>query len=87
MSAGPRTPYSGPVFLRVQLLNGRTEVIALEEGNSPEEELARFVSRQGRYAEDWVPLGKEEGKTKPPYEYVRYDQIVSVKPVKPKKMS
>jgi hypothetical protein len=47
-----------------------------EEGNSVEEELERFLKRDGRYAADWVPLQKASRKL-----FVRYEQIVLVSPI------
>ncbi len=44
--------------------------VVVTEGNSPRQELARFLNREGPYAQKWIRL--ESG------EYVRYDNIVSV---------
>ncbi len=52
----------------------RTEL--LEEGHSVEEELELFLSRDGRYAGDWVPLQKASRQL-----FVRYEQIVLVSPM------
>jgi hypothetical protein len=46
------------------------DTIAVTEGISPHEELARFLNRQGPYAQMWIRLASGE--------YVRYDHIVSV---------
>jgi hypothetical protein len=46
--------------------------IALPAGESLREELARFLNRQGPYAQLWIKLASGE--------YVRYDAIVSVAP-------
>ena len=38
---------------------------------TPQEELTRFLNRQGPYAQIWIRLGSGE--------YVRYDHIVSIR--------
>ena len=48
----------------------RPEKIELAEGDSVQEELARFLNRQGPYAQMWLRLASGE--------YVRYDVIESV---------
>jgi hypothetical protein len=48
------------------------EQIAVPEGESAREELARFLNRQGPYAQMWIRLASGE--------YVRYDAIESVAP-------
>jgi hypothetical protein len=48
------------------------EQIALPEGEPVREELARFLNRQGPYAQMWIRLASGE--------YVRYDAIVSIAP-------
>ncbi len=48
----------------------RPERIAVTQGISVQEELTRFLNRQGPYAQMWIRL--ESG------EYVRYDLIASV---------
>jgi hypothetical protein len=48
----------------------RPERIAVTQGISVQEELARFLNRQGPYAQMWIRL--ESG------EYIRYDLIASV---------
>jgi hypothetical protein len=48
------------------------ERIALTDGDSVEDELARFLNRQGPYAQMWIRLVSGE--------YVRYDAIESVAP-------
>jgi hypothetical protein len=50
----------------------RPERIVLPAGESVHEELARFLNRQGPYAQMWIRL--ESG------EYVRYDAIESIAP-------
>jgi len=47
------------------------ELIELREGESLEQALDDFMSRKGRFAGEWVPIGAS-GR------YVRYDQIVQV---------
>ena len=44
--------------------------IALTDGDSVQDELARFLNRQGPYAKMWIRLASGE--------YVRYDAIESV---------
>ena len=48
------------------------EQIALGEVDSVQDELARFLNRQGPYAQMWIRLASGE--------YVRYDAIESVQP-------
>jgi hypothetical protein len=48
----------------------RPESIPITEGMTPHEELARFLNRQGPYAQMWIRLTSGE--------YVRYDLIESV---------
>lgn len=48
----------------------RPERVAVTDGVSLRDELARFLNRQGPYAQMWIKL--ETG------EYVRYDVITSV---------
>lgn len=50
----------------------QAERIPLADGDSVQEELARFLNRLGPYAQMWIKL--ESG------EYVRYDAIESVQP-------
>jgi hypothetical protein len=59
------------VSLRVRI-SGREEDdrVPVTEGNSPHQELTRFLNREGPYAQKWIRL--ESG------EYVRYESIVSV---------
>jgi hypothetical protein len=64
------------VYLEVTLLNGQNYSIPVEEGHSVEEELELFLSRDGRYAGDWVPLQKASRQL-----FVRYEQIVLVSPM------
>jgi hypothetical protein len=44
--------------------------IAVPEGTTPRDELARFLNRQGPYAQLWIKLSSGE--------YVRYEHIVSI---------
>jgi hypothetical protein len=55
-------------------ISGRAqpERIALTDGDSVQEELARFLNRQGPYAQMWIRLASGE--------YVRYDAIESIAP-------
>ena len=48
------------------------EQIALTDGDSVKDELARFLNRQGPYAQMWIRRASGE--------YVRYDAIESVAP-------
>jgi hypothetical protein len=48
----------------------RPERITLAGGESVQEELARFLNRQGPYAQMWIRLASGE--------YVRYDAIESI---------
>lgn len=60
------------MHFRVTLLPDRhIELIELREDESLEQALNDFMSRQGRFAGDWVAIGAS-GR------YVRYDQIVQV---------
>jgi hypothetical protein len=59
------------------MIAGRTEPerIDVTPGESLRDELARFLNRQGPYAQMWIRLASGE--------YVRYDAIVSVAPSTP----
>jgi hypothetical protein len=48
------------------------EQIAVTDGESVHDELARFLNRQGPYAQMWIRLDSGE--------YVRYDAITSIAP-------
>ena len=48
------------------------ERITLTDGDSVQDELARFLNRQGPYAQMWIRLASGE--------YVRYDAIESIAP-------
>lgn len=63
------------VYLEVTLVNGQNYSIPIEEGASVDQELELFLSRQGRYASEWVPLQKAGREL-----FVRYEQIVLVSP-------
>jgi len=64
------------VYLEVTLVNGQNYSIPVEGDHSVEEELELFLSREGRYATDWVPLQKASRKL-----FVRYEQIILVSPM------
>ena len=55
-------------------ISGRAgpERIEVGDGESVQDELARFLNRQGPYAQMWIRLASGE--------YVRYDAIESVQP-------
>ena len=55
-------------------ISGRAEPerIDLGDGESLQDELARFLNRQGPYAQMWIRVASGE--------YVRYDAIESVAP-------
>jgi riboflavin biosynthesis pyrimidine reductase len=63
-------------YLEVRI-SGREQParIALTDGGPVQEELARFLNRQGPYAQMWIRLASGE--------YVRYDAIESVAPPPP----
>ena len=63
------------MFLEVTLTNGQNYSVPVEEGHSVEEELDLFLTRQGRYADEWVPLQKAGRKL-----FVRYEQVILVSP-------
>jgi hypothetical protein len=48
----------------------QSEKIALPDGGAVQDELTRFLNRQGPYAQMWIRLASGE--------YVRYDAIMSV---------
>jgi hypothetical protein len=60
-------------YLEVRI-SGREQParIALADDGSVREELARFLNRQGPYAQMWIRLASGE--------YVRYDAIESIAP-------
>jgi hypothetical protein len=59
-------------YLEVTLAGRQTpERIAVTDGVSLRDELARFLNRQGPYAQLWIRLASGE--------YVRYDLIESVR--------
>ena len=59
------------VYLTVRISGReRPEQIVLTDGDSAQNELARFLNRQGPYAQMWIRLGSGE--------YVRYDAIESI---------
>jgi hypothetical protein len=63
------------VYLEVTLVNGQNFSIPIEQDNSVERELELFLTREGRYADEWVPLQKAGREL-----FVRYEQIVLVSP-------
>jgi len=64
----------GVMHFRVTLLPDRhVELIELIEGESLDQALKNFMSREGRFASEWVPI---DAGTQ--IRYVRYDQIVQV---------
>lgn len=63
------------MYLEVTLTNGQNYSIPIEEGQSVEKELELFLTREGRYAAEWVPLQKAGRDL-----FVRYEQIVLVSP-------
>jgi hypothetical protein len=63
------------VYLEVTLVNGQNYSIPIQEGHSLDEELELFLTRQGRYADEWVPLQKASREL-----FVRYEQIILVSP-------
>ena len=63
------------MFLEVTLTNGQNYSVPVEEGHSVEEELDLFLTRQGRYADEWVPLQKAGRKL-----FVRYERVILVSP-------
>jgi hypothetical protein len=67
----PGEPVSGPHL--VVTLTGRREpgLIPITDGTPVRDELARFLNRQGPYAQMWIRLASGE--------YVRYDLIESVR--------
>jgi len=64
-----------PVYLEVTLVNGQNYSIPVQEGHSLDQELELFLSREDRYAADWIPLQKAGREL-----FVRYEQIVLVSP-------
>jgi hypothetical protein len=69
---GPGVTDSSAGHLEVTLSGrDRPEQIPLTEGVPMREELARFLNRQGPYAQLWIRLSSGE--------YVRYDLIESVR--------
>jgi hypothetical protein len=62
------------VYLDITLVNDKHERVDVLEGDSVDDTLDAFLNQTGRFANGWVPIRKGEA-------YVRYDQIVSVRPV------
>jgi hypothetical protein len=72
-SFGSRCETIDPMYLTVRIAGReQSEQIPLGDGDSMQDELARFLNRQGPYAQMWIRLASGE--------YVRYDAIESVKP-------
>ena len=63
------------MYLEVTLISGQNYSIPIEEGHSVQQELELFLTREGRYGEEWVPLQKAGREL-----FVRYEQIVLVSP-------
>ena len=63
------------MYLEVTLTSGQNYSIPIEEGHSVQQELELFLTREGRYGEEWVPLQKAGRDL-----FVRYEQIVLVSP-------
>ena len=63
------------LYLEVTLVNGQNFSIPIENGHSVDRELELFLKREGRYADEWVPLQKAGREL-----FVRYEQIVLVSP-------
>jgi hypothetical protein len=63
------------MYLEVTLTNGQNYSVPVEKGHSVEQELELFLKREGRYADEWVPLQKAGREL-----FVRYEQIVLVSP-------
>lgn len=67
MSEADRTP----AYLEVRIAaRDQPERVPITDGVSAREELARFLNRQGPYAQLWILLTSGE--------YVRYDAVVSI---------
>jgi hypothetical protein len=74
-AAGRSEPVGALLDLEVTLVNGQNFSIPIEHGHSVESELDLFLKREGRYADEWVPLQKAGREL-----FVRYEQIVLVSP-------
>ena len=74
-SAGRSEALEALLYLEVTLVNGQNFSIPIEQGHSVERELELFLKREGRYADEWVPLQKAGREL-----FVRYEQIVLVSP-------
>ena len=73
--AGRSEELEALLYLEVTLVNGQNFSIPIEQGHSVEQELELFLKREGRYADEWVPLQKAGREL-----FVRYEQIVLVSP-------
>jgi hypothetical protein len=58
------------LLVRINQRDGEHELPVPTE-QTPQEELTRFLDRHGPYAQVWIRLASGE--------YVRYDQIVSIR--------
>jgi hypothetical protein len=58
------------LLVRISQRDGEHE-LPVPTDLSPQEELTRFLNRHGPYAQIWIRLASGE--------YVRYDQIVSIR--------
>lgn len=64
------------VHLAIKLRNGKAEKIPVLEGHSLFDEFNEFIHQTGRFELGWVPIGTEENP-----EYIRYEEVVSVRAV------
>ena len=58
------------LLVRITGRDGEHQLLVPPE-QTPREELTRFLNRQGPYAQIWIRLASGE--------YVRYDQVVSIR--------
>jgi hypothetical protein len=58
------------LVVRLNHRDGEHELL-MSADQTPQEELTRFLDRHGPYAQVWIRLGSGE--------YVRYDDIVSIR--------
>lgn len=66
----------GAVHLAIKLRNGKAEKIPVLEGRSLFDEFDEFINQKGRFELGWVPIGTEDYP-----EYIRYEEVVSVRAV------
>ena len=62
------------MHIEITLRSGRTERIEVAEGDSLDDTTNSLLNHSGMFATAWVPVKKGS-------EFVRYDEIVSVRPV------